>query len=133
MRVERGLIAPAIDEQHGLGVVQGEKVGVALVALLGADALDKAAFRHLAGKGAGAALPAGVVQVDGQAHEYSPFLRQNRVKKAAAGDVCGGLCIEPGYLGSWMPSARKVTMTVPLVTTVRSGEPGNMPGTVCAS
>lgn len=77
MRIQCSLIPPAVNEQHGFGIVHGQEVGVALAALLLTDSLCQAGFGHLPGEGAGAAVAAGVVEMDGKTHEGSSLYQIN--------------------------------------------------------
>lgn len=67
------LIAPSVYQKHGLRVVKRKEIFVSLVPLFGSYFIHKPALRHFACKLFCAAVFAGIVDIDSEAHFILPY------------------------------------------------------------
>ena len=77
VNVERRLVAPAVNQQHGLRVVHREKVRIAFVPLLRTHGIHKAGLNHFFCEFFGVVIFAGIVNVNGDGHKKPPFISLN--------------------------------------------------------
>ena len=71
VRVEGGLIPPLVDEQNSFRIIHREKIFIAQIAFLGPNCRRDPAAGHFLSEGSGAAVRAGIVEIDGN-HSKPP-------------------------------------------------------------